>query len=212
MKPGSKIRRIISGIGIIQGVGLLMAHTAMAQIIPAIHPTIIDQSRMILAGTGCDASDSVSQITGQQGTILSLNFYHFIMQGSARLSCAMRIPVTIPAGHRMIVTEGAPNGYADLLAGDQLAIASRISLIGLSTPIHSQRLQGPIQADFGPAFDSTISDSVFRSPRRIATACASRDQTGFLGLNIAASMLSSSQGGAAYVSDAQIGVRVIPCQ
>jgi hypothetical protein len=191
--------------------GLLMASSAMAQITHIQQP-ILDDTRLILAGTGCSDADAVSQIETVRGIVLTINFGHFHLMSTGRMNCTMRIPITIPAGYRVIVSEGSPNGFADLAFDDTLSVSSRLSVLGQFSAIHNQVLHGPAQEDFGPSFDLNAPPSVFRSQRRVSSGCALHDQRGLLGLNIAANLSSSTGISSASLTDAQIGVRLVPCR
>lgn len=192
------------------------AGLSFGQITHSQEPPIFDESRMILAGTGCDSSDSLSYVTGAEGTVLSLSFARFgaetgPRQLADRKSCTVRLPVTIPAGHQLIVTEGSPNGSADLAEGQSLSVASRLSIFGNGSPVSNRVITGPGQAEFGPAVDAPEGSSIFDSPRRVIANCAAHRQTGFLGLNLAMSTQSDGAVSSAQITDVQIGLQLVPC-
>jgi hypothetical protein len=156
--------------------------------------------------------DGLNVMAGVEGTVIGLSFSRLSVSGSDRSSCTLRIPITIPAGYSAVVSGGEGNGYTYLEAGDVLSVASRLFLLGATSGVQSQRIIGPAYVDFGPvAADPYGSGSVFDSPHRISTGCMTRDSSGLLGLNLAASLSSATRSGFATITDAAIGVQLVPC-
>jgi hypothetical protein len=215
------VNKQFSGMSLLLTAGLWMSHGAFGQIIEPVNPGHIDMNHLVLAGTGCDGTEEVTLTTRPEGSIISMNFNNFTAVGSDRRACTLRVGVTIPAGYRMIVTEGVPNGSVDVDQDHEAAVASRIHLMGYSTRISEQKFLDEVQTDFGPAAGYQNPSDIFRSRRREVTPCivtAHRAAEGLMGLNLAASVspkiqdpdasmgISNSMQSRVTISSAQLGV------
>lgn len=168
---------------------------------------IIDEPSIILAGSGCSLqNDSLSLLQNGRSAVIAIGFTEMRLEGSSRKSCVLRFPVQIPAGHRLVVSGGEANGYADLAHGDSLAIASYLSVAGATSNIQTKRIHGPAYEDFGNNFSD-----IFRSRRVVTSACSTQSTSGFIGLNLVASQSSPSRYGFAEVTDVALGVRIVAC-
>jgi Domain of unknown function (DUF4360) len=168
----------------------------------------IDLSRAILAGSGCSLrEDSLSTIGSTVGTVIGLGFSRMSLAQVGRVSCVLRIPLSVPAGYKAIISGGEANGFADLNAGDSVTIASRLTLFGIGASFANEPIRGPINDSFGP---SSSGLSVFHSRYRASTGCMSQPSAGFIGLNIAASAFPRLSGEFT-ITDAAIGVQLVRC-
>lgn len=188
---------------------VVTSQLALAQISHEDH--VIDQAKIILAGSGCSLSqDSLSVFQSNNEAVIAIGFSNMSLIGSGRKSCVLRFPIEIPAGYKLVVSGGEANGYADLSSGDNLAIASILSVFGQSSNIQTKRIIGPAYEDFGPNASQHFTD-IFRSRRVVSSACSSQSTSGFIGLNLAASMSSPSRYGYAEVTDVALGIRLVAC-
>lgn len=167
---------------------------------------VIDTDSAILAGSGCDSSNSfISTLMDMHGNyVMVLNFYDLAAQISnpvmaQRKSCVLRAKTLIPAGRSLRIVSVTAYGESSHWGRVRGSAAISTTLHGTSLGILTQDINGRFDHDF------VILNSFL--PGQATVRASNRTQQGFFGVNAATSIQAISRDGEGVVALSSIEIK-----
>lgn len=118
-------------------------------------------------GTGCPAG-SAGIIISPDKTSFFISFDRFIAEAGGnsgrpldRKSCALAIPVTIPAGYSLSLIPAGIKGFVSLPAGGEGEVNVESFFAGAQGPRLTKTFQGPLEKDFSLTFPDSEESSTY---------------------------------------------------